>query len=117
MPVRGGKVCGGDEEKASTGNDGEALSENVLQFIIAAGAVIVAYDRRGPHGVTDENRFEEECHIHDHAEGGDPVRSGDGDQLVIVEHGNEGHGNICQKLGGTVRADRPKCSTVPFRFH
>ena len=42
-----------------------------------------------PHGVADENRFEEECHIHDHAEGGDPVRSGDGDQLVIVEHGNE----------------------------
>ena len=113
----GGEVCGGREEKTSTGNDCEALSENAPQFIIAAGTVIVAYDGRGSHGIADVNRFKKECHIHDHAEGGDPVRSGDGDQLVIVEHGNEGHGNICQKLGGAVRADLPKRRTVPFRFH
>ena len=113
----GGEVCGDGEEKAGTGNDGEALSENALQFIIAAGAVIVAYDRCGPHGVADENRFKEECHIHNHAEGGDPVRSGDGDQLIIVEHGNEGHGNICEQFRRAVCADLPKRSTVPFRFH
>ena len=28
------QVCGGGEEKAGTGNDGEALSENALQFIL-----------------------------------------------------------------------------------
>ena len=94
-----GEVCGGREEKTGTGNDGEALSENAPQFIIATGTIIVAYDRSGSHGVADVNRFEEECHIHNHAEGSDTVCSGDGDKLIIVEHGNEGHGNVCQKLG------------------
>ena len=104
-------------KKTGTGNDGEALSENAPQFIIAAGAVIVAYDRRGPHGVADENRFKEECHIHNHAEGGDPVRSGDGDQLIIVEHGNKGHGNICEQFRRAVCTGLPKRRPIPFRFH
>lgn len=95
---RRGEVGGRGEEKTGAGNDDEAFFENAFELFMTARAVVVAHDRRGSHGVTDENRFKEEGDVHDYAESGDAVCPGDGDELIVVDHGNEGHGNICQEF-------------------
>ena len=81
---RSAQKCRAHEEKTGGGKNNDALFENILQFLMAPGAVIVTDDGGRAHRVADIDSLEQEGNIHDDAEGRHAICSGDGDETVII---------------------------------
>ena len=65
---------------------------------------MIAYNGGASHGVAEENGREDEVHIHDDAVDRYTVRTHQAHELPVIEHGDDGHGDVRHKLRSAVGA-------------
>ena len=80
-----------------------ALPQEALQLIVIFGAVVIAHHRGAADGETDKHGAENHADIHQHAIGRNAVLSRVAQQLHILQHTHQRHGDIAHQLGGAVR--------------
>ena len=83
----------------------DGFPQQALEFFPVLRTVVVADDRRGTHGIADEDSLKDHADVHQYAIGGNAVLSGVLHQLDIIQHTDQRHGDIAHQLGGTVGAD------------
>ena len=74
---------------------------------------MVRDDRRGAHRITDVDRHKEEGDVLDDTVGGNAVFPDVSHQLTVIEHVDEGHGDVRHELGEAVPAGLPEGGAVP----
>ena len=91
-PGKGFRAQPGQHEHGHACDDIEtdAFAQHVFQLVLVARAVMIAHHRRGADGITDEDRHENELHVHKHAVYRHSVFPGKPQQLIIVHHPHQG---------------------------
>ena len=77
------------------------------------GAEMVSDNGRRSHGIADEDGEEDHIHIHQHPVGSHPVLTGIADQLDVVKHPHQRHGDVAHQLRGAVGAGLEQRLSVP----
>ena len=73
-------------------------SQQALQLPMVPGAEVEGYNGRCADGVADERSGEDHAHIHHHSIGRHAVLSGEMQQLQVIEHTHQAHGDVAHKL-------------------
>ena len=79
------------------------------------GPVVKAHHRRRAHAVADEQGLKNHAHIHQHPIGGNSILPGIVQQLDVVEHIHQGHGDVAQQFGRAVQADLGQGPSVQIK--
>ena len=79
-------------------------------------AVVETDDGRAADGVTDVDGDKDELHIHQHAVGRDAVLADIVEQLKVIEHADDGRGDIAHQLGRAVAAGVQQRPQLQPRF-
>ena len=65
---------------------------------------MIAHDGRAAHRIAEEDGHKNEVHVHDHTEHRHAVRAHQAHELPVIEHVDDGHGDIRHELRGAVAA-------------
>lgn len=103
-----------EQEHGDRGDDDEAVAflPQALQFTVILRAVVVADHGSGADGVADEDRHKDHAHVHQNAVRGNAVLALIADELDVVEHSHQRHGDVAHQLGRAVGAGAQKRATV-----
>ena len=97
-------------------NDDSALFQQTFQFVMILCTKMITNDRCRSNRISNECGKENHIDVHQYTVSGNAILACIFHQLHIVQHTDNGHGNIAHQLRRTICAGFQQCSSVKSCF-